>query len=342
MSVVLAADIGGTNCRLGLFRLDRGLLSMERMTWIETGSVPHTEALLEAFERELEQTPHSVESVVVAIAGPVEDCSRGRLTNGALNIDFSPLNTHGRRFFLINDFMAQAYAVVSPEGERAELIAGPEVPENDGMRAVIGAGTGLGQASLMRIDAGYSLRSSQWLAIPSENGHANFAFVNDAENACHAFMCKEWNVPYVTGDMVVSGRGLACLHRFLTGENLTPPEVGKKALSCDSETLKWFSRFYARACKNWMLTTLCSGGLWIAGGIAAQNPLLVKCAEFKKELYNSPQWESYLRSIPVYMMSDDNSGLWGAARFGQQQADSAPRPTQAGEHGAKTEPEACN
>ncbi|MBD5640788.1 MAG: glucokinase [Desulfovibrio sp.] len=326
MSVVLAADIGGTNCRLGLFRLDNGLLQLDRMTWIETGSVPHTEALLAAFERELEQTPHEVDAVVVAIAGPVEDCSRGRLTNGGLNIDFAPLNTLRRRFFLINDFMAQAYAVVSPEGEKAELIAGPSVPESDGMRAVIGAGTGLGQASLMRIDANYNLHTSQWLAIPSENGHAAFPFTSDEENECNNFMRKEWGVPFVTGDMVVSGRGLACLHQFLTGEKLTPPEVGRKALGCETRTLQWFSRFYARACRNWILTTLCNGGLWIAGGIAAQNPMLVKCHEFKSELYRHPQWENYLRSVPLYMMSDDNSGLWGSARFGQQQVGSAPRP----------------
>lgn len=338
MSIVLAADIGGTNCRLGLFRLERGVLNVDRLTWIKTDSVPHTEALLLAFERELEMAPHEVDACVVAIAGPVEDCSRGKLSNGTLTIDFSPLNAHGRRFFLVNDFMAQAYAVVSPEGERAELLAGPEVPHNDGMRAVIGAGTGLGQASLIRIDAHWSVHSAQWLAIPSENGHAAFPFVNDEENACHTFMREQWGVPYVTGDMAISGRGLACLHQFLTKEKLTPPEVGNAALGCDSPTLQWYARFYARACRNWMLSTLCEGGLWIAGGIAAQNPLVVRCKSFTDELYNSPQWESLLRSIPVYMMSDDNSGLWGAARFGQQQVDSAPRPAPADKEGAESKP----
>lgn len=338
MSVVLAADIGGTNCRLGLFRVEQGVLSLDRLTWIETGSVPHTEALLKAFEHRLEKAPHEVEAVVVAIAGPVENCSRGRLSNGTLEVDFSALNTRGRRFFLINDFMAQAYAAVSPEGERAELVAGPDIPESDGMRAVIGAGTGLGQASLIRVDAHWNVHASQWIAIPSENGHAAFPFVNDEENACNNFMRKEWGVPYVTGDMVVSGRGLACLHHFLTGEKLTPPEVGRAALGCDSPTLQWFSRFYARACRNWMLSTLCSGGLWISGGIAAQNPLLVKCKSFRDELYNSPQWESYLRSIPVYMMSDDNSGLWGSARFGQQQVESSPRPAPVDNQGAGAKP----
>lgn len=324
MSIILAADIGGTNCRLGLFRTENGALKLERLAWVKTDTVPHTEALLAAFERELEKAPTDIDACVVAIAGPVQDNARGKLSNGELSVDFSELNANGRRFFLINDFMAQAYAVVSPEGRRARLLYGPETPEDDSTRAVMGAGTGLGQATLTRLDlVGGSALFSQWIALPSEYGHTPFGFVNDEENACNDFMRAQMDAPYITAELAVAGRGLACLHHFLTGEKLTPPEVGMGYLNSDTPTLRWYARFYARACRTWMLTTLCRGGLWIAGGIAAQNPLVVECGEFRRELYNSRQWESLLRTIPVYMMSDDNSGVWGAARFGQQQAESA-------------------
>lgn len=334
MPVVLAADIGGTNCRLGLFRLENGVLELERVTWIDTGSVPHTAALLGAFEREFAKAPAEVEAVVVAIAGPVEDFSRGHLTNGGLDVDFSELNANGRRFFLINDFTAQAYAVVSPEGENARLIAGPEVPTNDRVRGVIGAGTGLGQASLVRIDGHMNMHAARWLAVPSEAGHTAFPFVNDEENAYHIFFREQTGMLYATGDVVVTGRGLSLLHEYLTREKLAPAEVGRLALSCESETLKWYARFYGRVCRHWILTTLCSGGLWIAGGIAAKNPAVVTCKEFTDELYRHPEWDSYLRTVPVYLMEDTNSGLWGAARFGQQQVDSAPRPAPVGKHNA--------
>lgn len=325
-SSILAADIGGTNCRLGLFKLNKNKLSLDKQAWIETGSIAHTEALLAAFERELETGHAGVDSVVVSIAGPVEDCTAGKLSNGNLEMDFGEFRSKGLDFFLINDFMAQAYAVLSPEGEKARLIAGPKKPARDDTRAVIGAGTGLGQATLVRLAPAGENQSGQWLAVPSENGHSAFPFVNGMENDFHTFLRMKQKIPYSTGDNTINGSGLAYLHEFLTGEKLIPAQVGAQYLSKDTETLRWYSRMYARACRNWILSTRCDGGLWIAGGIAAQNPLTVTSEAFVNELYNSPLWEDYLRSVPIYLMEDTNSGLWGAARFGQQQLELTPPP----------------
>lgn len=319
MGKILAADIGGTNCRMGLFTIDHGLLMLDRSACIETGDIAHTEALLKAFERELETKPHSVDAAVVAIAGPVEDAQYGKLTNGTMVIDFSTMNKEHLRYFLINDFMAQAYAVLSPEGENAKLIAGPNKPVRDGVRAVIGAGTGLGQAMVKRIAPPRYGHTAQWIAISSENAHSAFPFIGRREQELQEFMSREMGLPYVTGDDILSGRGLSALHHFLTGDKLFAEEVGPRALTKDSETRDWYARMYGRACRHWILTTLCEGGLWIAGGIAAKNPKIVTCEAFREELYNSPKWKSFLQTIPIYLMESTDSGLWGAARFGQQQ-----------------------
>ncbi|MDE5832996.1 MAG: glucokinase [Desulfovibrio sp.] len=330
MKTILAADIGGTNCRLGLFKLQKNKLSMDKAAWIETGSIARADALMNAFERELETSPEKANAVSVAIAGPVEECVKGGLSNGNLELDFAPLNEKKKRYYLINDFMAQAYAVLSPEGERASWIAGPKKPAISGVRAVIGAGTGLGQAILAPLDGNKKVKTSHWLAVASENGHSAFPFVNGAENDFHTFLRTRLNIPYATGDETVTGRGLAALHEFLTGEKLTPAQVGGQVLSRDTPTLKWFSRFYARACRNWILSTMCEAGLWIAGGIAAQNPLVINSEYFHNELYNSPYrsktWDDFLKSVPVFLMEDTNSGLWGAARFAQQELE-ADEPT---------------
>lgn len=317
MSVILAADVGGTNCRLALFECQAGNLALKASKWIKTCDVEHTEALLLAFEKHFALSPHAADAVVVAIGGPVRDCEAGRLSNGSLIVDFAPLNQKGRRFFLINDFMAQAYAVVSPAGGRARLVAGPGQAGSDNVRAVLGAGTGLGQALLLRLE-GFGRDDSQWLAVPSENGHAAFPFVNDAEQALQAFICARLNIPYVTGDIAIAGRGLALLHEFLTGEKLTAPEVGATALHRETETLRWYARLYGRACRHWIMATLCAGGLWIAGGIAAQNPLIVASDAFLTELYNLPGWENLLQATPVRLLENTDSGLWGAAWFGRQ------------------------
>lgn len=322
MKVILAADIGGTNCRMGQFKFSRNKLVMDKVAWVETGSIANVDNLLAAFERELDIDPHKADCVVVAIAGPVDGNCKGKLSNGNLELDFTELNVDSRRFFLINDFMGQAYAVLSPEGEKAKHLYGPE-ESSYGVRAVIGAGTGLGQAILAPLDGDAKTPARHWRAIASENGHSAFPFVNGAENDFHTFLRIKNNYPYATGDEIVTGRGLAALHQFLTGEKLTPAQVGAQALSHDTATLEWYARFYARACRNWIMSTICEGGLWIAGGIAAQNPLLMTCEYFADELYNSPyksqNWEEFLHSVPIFIMENTNSGLWGAARFGQQE-----------------------
>lgn len=319
MMKILAADIGGTNCRMGLFTIDNGLLMLDRTALVETGDIAHTEALLATFERELETQPNLVDAAVVAIAGPVEDAQRGKLSNGDMIIDFTPLNRERARFFLLNDFMAQAYAVLSPEGESARLIAGPEHAAHDGARGVIGAGTGLGQAMVKRIATPVFGKMAQWIAVGSESAHGMFPFTGKREFELAEFMAREMAIPYVTGDDLLSGRGLSKLHYFLTGENLRAEEVGPRALTRDTETRDWFARMYGRAARHWILTTLCEGGLWIAGGIAAKNPSIVTCDAFREELYNSQKWQGLLEAVPVYLMENTDSGLWGAARFGQQQ-----------------------
>lgn len=319
MKRVIAADIGGTNCRLGLFRLEAGELMPERSVWVETCDVEHPDSFVHAIEHELNTHLDDAEALVVAVAGPVEDNICGHLTNGKLTLD---MRGHAKKFphvhiTVINDFMAQAYAVIDPLASSAPRIAGPAISPEHATRAVIGAGTGLGYASIHWVDAKAG-KQGYWMPFPSENGHAAFPFVNKRENEFHSFLKKNLEIPCACGDDVLAGRGLSLLHEFLTGEKLAPSGVGKNALSSDTETLEWYSRFYGRACRCWIMATLCSGGLWIAGGIAAQNPRCVQSEHFEKELYGNPRWEDYLRQIPVYLQDDKNSGLQGAANLARQ------------------------
>ena len=55
------------------------------------------------------------------------------------------------------------------------------------------------------------------------------------------------------------------------------------------------------------------GGLWIAGGIAAKNPLCLTHPAFLQELGLVPDIGGIAASVPIYLIADGNSGLWGAA-----------------------------
>lgn len=321
---ILAADIGGTNCRLARFSLlSEGRLVQERAVWVGSPALQTTEHLLAALERELELHPAHADATVLAVAGPVEGGVCGRLTNGRLALDVRPLLASGvPSVRVINDFVAQACACLTDMGAQARLLwpSGPSWAPPAVLvrapRAVMGAGTGLGVAALFPLDMAVP-DADGWLVAPSEGGHAAFPFVGEEEAAFHQFLRRALRLPYARGDDVLSGRGLALLHEFLAGERLAPDEVGRRALGGPTPTLRWYARFYGRACRNVMLTTLCSGGLWITGGIAVRNPLCVDCEAFFAELHDAPAFAGWLRNIPVRLLEDAESGLWGAARYGR-------------------------
>ena len=118
----------------------------------------------------------------------------------------------------------------------------------------------------------------------------------------------------ITAENVLSTTGLSLLHLFLTGRELAAPQVGAEALSHETPTLQWYSRFLGRFCRQWMLSTLCMGGLWIAGGIAAGNPLCVRHPAFAQEFERASDGNNLAATTPVLLITDENSGLWGAAR----------------------------
>ncbi len=314
MNTILTADIGGTNSRFGHFSIDSaGELSLVETIWLSTSEAGSFPELIDNLNNSgFSFKPHSADIIVLAVAGPVEDSVRSRLPLIAWDIDISKAgNDLGfKKCFLINDFIAQAFACYSPVAADAEKIL-PGSPAPDAATAVIGAGTGLGKASIMPDGKG------GFIAIPSEGGHTNFPFVSEHEFQYQHFLLKERKDQYITGNTVVSGQGLSYLHHFLTGRKLGPSEVVKE-FHLYSETLEWASRFYARVCRNYVLETLAMAGLYIAGGVAARTPELLRHPAFEKEFRNSDTLSGLLANIPVSLIKDENSGLWGGAVFARQ------------------------
>ena len=314
MNTIFTADIGGTNSRFGHFSLDSGgELSLVESIWLRTSDAGSFPELIDNLNNSgFSFKPNSAEIVVLAVAGPVEDSVRSRLPLIAWDIDISAADSDFgfKKCFLLNDFIAQAFACCSPIAKAAEKIL-PGSPAPDAAKAVIGAGTGLGKATIMPDGKG------GFIAMPSEGGHTNFPFVSAQEFEFQQFLLKERKDQYITGNTVVSGQGLSYLHHFLTGRKLGPSEVVKEFSLC-SETLEWASRFYARVCRNYVLETLAMAGLYIAGGVAARTPGLLRHPVFEKEFRSSDTLSGLLSNIPVSLIKDETSGLWGGAIFAGQ------------------------
>ncbi len=246
------------------------------------------------------------------MAGPVEHgtyCAPPYIT---WDIDLSRKQNENvfQQAFLINDFVAQAYACRSPVGKSATPILPGEIIA-DGTIGVLGAGTALGKASLAPV------RGNGFLALPSEGGHAYFPFISSREFSFQEFYQEKSGQQHITGNLVVSGRGLRYLHWFLSGEELEPQEVTAR-FTPESETLAWAAKFYGRICRDYALEVLALGGLYIAGGVAARNPEILTHEDFRNEFLDSPTMGHLLANIPVFLIANQDSGLWGAAFYGQQ------------------------
>ena len=310
---ILAADIGGTNSRFGHFEVEIG----DEARLVESCSLPtgSVDGLPQLLDRVREQgfglDAQEADRVVLAVAGPVHDGSRCRLTNASWGMDLddpsSPLPRE--RSVLVNDFVAQALGVGTRHALQTSLTV-QAGRSRFGVTAAIGAGTGLGLCALAPLPGG------GWLPLPSEGGHAPLAFVGKEEFGFLDFLQRRTGLPYAFGDVVVSGSGLSLLHEHLTGRKLTPAEVAQE-IGPGSETTRWFARFFGRACRAYSLHVLPWGGLAICGGLAAKNPFLVTNADFLQEFTDCPAYGQDLAGIPILLVTAPDVGLHGAARYGQ-------------------------
>lgn len=314
MKHILAADIGGTNSRFGHFILETDAgLELNGTRWLETRRATSFANLLEQLKQsDFSLPPDQGDIAVLAVAGPVTGGVYSNPPNIRWDIDLS--DDRGRYnlppCLLINDFVAQAYACRSPLIQSALQVKSGKI-DSSAPLAVVGAGTGLGMAALVPDgDGGY-------VAVPSEGGHCVFPFESPAEFEFMQFVIEELDAAYVETEFVVSGRGLSIVHQFLTGAKLTPAEIGA-GLTPDSETLEWAARFYGRVSRNYALQVLALGGIYIAGGVAAKIPLLVKHPAFVREFTKSSTMAPMLQNIPVFLNTDEESGLWGAAFLAAQ------------------------
>lgn len=314
MKKIMTADIGGTNSRFAFFSLAvNDELELAEVKWLKTGeSTSFSHLIMRLMESGFSLKPEDSAIAVFAVAGPVEDGRRSSPPFILWDIDIDRVCKEFpfRRCHVINDFVAQAYACRSPVGLSAEQIL-PGIVNRNAAMAVIGAGTGLGKAAI--IPTG----KDTFVAVPSEGGHANFSFQSARELAYQDFLLNKLSERYITGNRVVSGSGLSAVHEFLTGEILEPDRVAA-LLPQSPETLEWAARFFGRACRNYALEVVAVGGIYVAGGLAAKIPALLTHESFKTEFRSSDTLHHILEKIPVSLMRDENSGLWGGAVFGRQ------------------------
>ena len=306
--LILALDIGGTNSRIGHFSLDaKGSLSLVDSLWLKTADYASFEELMEDAASKFSLSPAKADMLSAAIAGPVigGTTSAPPLIGWQIDITKAAKRFNQKKYLLMNDFVAQAYSCVSQPGRQARRILSG-TPEAGCTISVIGAGTGLGAGILVTSDDG------RYKAIPSEGGHADFPFIGKRELEYQRFLTNKLPDEYITANVVVSGQGISLLHEFLTSEVMRPRDITER-FDEFTETHEWASKFYGRLSRNFALQTLSTGGFYIAGGVAAKVPELLDHREFEAAFRSSPKHAELMGRMPVSLITDELSGLWGAA-----------------------------
>ena len=317
--ILWVADIGGTNCRLAEFECDlndldslekndlsnqttSGHLILNRKYTIQTSAIVSAENLVNNLQDHFNHKTDEVCGLGIAVAGPVKD-NQVQLTNAELALDGQKIKAAFgfKHVLVINDFMAQAYACL--DCLNTECI-NDKVEPGQGLRAILGVGTGLGCATLMPYG------QNGWLAFPSEAGHIPFPFEEEEETYAR-WLKSRLKKNILEAEDILSGRGLQALHTFMTGKVEDPKDI--LATAQESVTQYWWSGFYGRFCRILALTVLPFGGLWISGGIAIKNPKLIRSDAFASEfdLSNTVLKNTF---IPVFLFKTEQVGIYGCAR----------------------------
>ena len=318
--MILAGDVGGTKTHLALFEpgssprrpvFDRKLPSRPQ---------PSLESLVREF---LGGTSARPTRAVFGIAGPVVG-NRTETTNLPWAIDGEELSATlgGAEVRLMNDLEATAWGV--PLLAPADLeVLHPGAPE-PGNRALIAAGTGLGEAQLVWDGA-------RWLPVASEGGHADFGPRDGLEDELIRWLREKYG--RVSYERLLSGPGLADLYRFMrdTEHGEEPPAARERfdqdpdpaaavtAMALDGScerarlALERFVGIYGAEAGNVALKFLAVGGVYVGGGIAPRVLPVLRDGRFVRAFTGKGRLTPLLEKITVHVILDDRTALWGAA-----------------------------
>jgi glucokinase len=326
---ILAGDIGGTSTRLRGIELtaDRSaLIQLDRI--YNSQDYPDLIPILGEFITEWQAQP---QTACLAIAGAVID-GVSELPNLGWQLSAVTIQTalNIPKVELINDFTAIGYGIpVLPSSDFHALQAGK--PKPTAPIAFIGAGTGLGE--------GFAIHDGKsYLVMPTEGGHADFAAQTAREFAFVEYVCRQQQIDRVSGDRVISGRGIAAIYQFLrdAGTDIESPAVAASVSEWERDlapnpaeiisrhaidrsdnlsiaTMEFFLDIYGAAAGNLALKILPYGGLYIAGGIAAKNLPLFDRGNFIQRFNHKGRVSDILNQIPVSIILNPLVGLIGAS-----------------------------
>ncbi len=344
---VLAGDIGGTKTLLSVSGPGVPNGAVERR--YASADFPTFDGLLADFLAEIASVvrsggrqpggvPTTLSAAALALAGPVHR-QRCRITNLPWTFDAAALSTAlgGRPVVLLNDFEAVGHAMPCLTESQTATIQSGEA-EADAPIALLGAGTGLGEAMVLPDGP---LGSGRVRVIAGEGGHADLAAQSPLEDAYLTWL-RARHGAHVSWERVLSGAGLGAGYTFLaertpervdpttaaamTGEDPAAVVTARADVDplCDA-ALDLFLGIYGAEAGNCALRCMARGGVMLAGGIAPRllDHLARPDGAFRRAFRAKGRFEPFLATVPIRVVLETRVGLLGAAAAATALAETA-------------------
>jgi glucokinase len=318
---VLAGDIGGTHTRLAIVSVSQRGMEVVAEHHYPSRSAGALQPLVQRFLAEVDTKPLRA---ALAVAGPV--------VNGVCHTSNLPWVVSAKaiaevtgiaRVVLLNDFTALGYGLTRLQPADVVTLQ-PGTADPKGAVVLIGAGTGLGQALVLR-------GRGRVRVLPSEGGHADFAPHDDAEWGLFQYLRARYG--HVSWERVLSGNGLVDIYRYLVsrGDVAPHPEVAQEMRAAEDpaavvsrhglegtdplaeRALGLFAQAYGAQAGNLALGVFATGGVYVAGGIAPQVLAKLQDGTFMGAFLGKGRLSDVLARIPVRVIVNPRVGLLGAA-----------------------------
>jgi glucokinase len=325
--MILAGDVGGTKVHLALYDFIGGKLKDKRDERFPAKDFTGLEEIVKQF-----LGADKVTAACFGVPGPVRD-GRLRLTNLPWTLDSRELSAHLgiQHVFLINDLEANGYGIAELSSDQIYTLSAGD-PSQTGNRALIAAGTGLGECFL-------AWNGRSHVPYPSEGGHSDYAPRNEDEIDLLRFLKQKYN-GRISFERVVSGMGMTGIYEFLrevrgveepawlaeqmaaaADPNSVITEMGLAAKSeiCE-KTLDMFVSAYGAEAGNLALKILSVGGLYVGGGIAPRILEKLKDGTFIKAFTDKGRLSQLLINMPVRVILESRAALMGAGAYAEARA----------------------
>jgi glucokinase len=325
--MILAGDVGGTKSRMAIYEEGAGPSGLRPQ--LEDTFASRDYSSLQDVVTDFLSNPaaasvrNQLTAACFGIAGPVVD-DRVKASNLPWTVEASALKraTGIERVLLINDLEATVFGVLVLESDDLERLNDCR-PEPNGTRALIAAGTGLGEAIIAKSPDG------PYFPVASEGGHSDFGPRTAQETKLLTHLRDRFS--HVSYERVLSGPGLFNIYRFLreTGAEEAPDiasridgaddpsaAISRAALDGESSTcgqaLDLFISIYGAEAGNLALKAKSTGGLFVGGGIAPKIRDRIVQGGFIEAFYSKGRLRSLLETVPVYLVLNSKTALIGA------------------------------